>query len=398
MVHEHSLRRAGCTACCFDDKVDAGALYRVSVSQLCDSERAYPVAQRGQFDAQLQKHREFRAAFRRHYREKKAVIEQLQTRLRQSARLNEQLRQENEELRSAAGRVSEAGSPATVVESPPAVPGPTNAVAHASYAAGGAKLQTRHSTDCRALQMVHQQAASAGNAEPVREVHDALRPLADGRLAAGSQGRDGGQSSLRAVDPSTTLPPIDGLRLAHNEDFNVLPASLPSSQDLQPYAAARPVSHGVSSDAEGRHEVALRGSLVSVSNRGGRVAAEEGRRPMSGPIRRHAEQPGAAEAQSSKGWKRKRGGGDNFMPDVLAPALRTKPPLVNADDAGDQPMASPHLPAVTSIPETPRASPDAGNHEDYEGRFRLSACCLRCAARPDSIGAHDVCSCLLEPA
>ncbi len=336
------------------------------------------MAQRAQFDAQLQKHREFRAAFRRHYREKKAVIEQLQTRLRQSDRHNEQLRQEVEELRSATGRVSGAGSPATVVEPPLAVPGPPSAAAHAFKADGAAEAQTTRSADLRALQVVYQRAASAGNTGSLHEDHDVRRPLAEGRLAAGIQRREGGLSSPRPVVPSAALPAFDGLRLAHDEDFDVLPASLPSSQDRHPHAHAPPVPHGETSSAEGGHRVAPRGSLVSVSNRSGRVAAEEGGRPVAGPIRRHAEQPGVAEAQPSKGWKRKRGGGDNFMPDALPAALRTSaagPSFCHADDAGNQPMGSPHLPTVTSIPETPRASPDAGNHEDDEGKLRLSACC-----------------------
>ena len=396
MVHEHRQRRAGSTACCSDDRTDVSALHRVSMSYMCTLERAYPVPQRAQFDAQLQKHREFRAAFRRHYRAKKAVIEQLQTRLRQSDRQNEQLRQEIEELKSAARRVSEAGSPATVVESPPTMPGPPGVAAHASDAAGAAELQTTRSTDLRALHVAYQQPASSGKKGSASGDHDVRRPLTESRLAAGSQRRDDEHSSLRAVVPSAALPAFDGLRLAHDEDFHVLPASLPSSQDRQPHTAARPSSHGETPRAEGGPRNAPRGSLVSVSNRGGRVAAEEGGRPVPGPIRRHAQQPGVAEAQSSKGWKRKRGGGDNFMPDVLPPALRTNPagpPLVSADDAGDQPMASPPLPAVTSIPETPGASPDAGNHEDEEGRFGLSACCLCCAARPDTVGAHHVHPC-----
>ena len=334
-----------------------------------------PCAQRAQFDAQLQNHREFRAAFRRHYREKKAVIEQLQTRLRESDRQNEQLRQEVEELRRAARRPSEAGSPATVVESPSAVPGsPPSAAVHAVQAAGAADLQTTRLTTLRALQPVFQQAASTGDARSACADHDVRRPVAAGRLATGSQRREDSQSGLRAVVPSTALPAIAGLRLAHDEDLTLLPASLPSSPDPPANAAKQPGLHGGTASPLGAQRLVPRDSLVSVSNRRGRVMAEEGR-PATG--RRPAEQPIAAEAQPSKGWKRKRGGGDNFMPDALPAALRTGgagPPPAAVDAAGDRHIAAPEPAAVTSIPETPRASPDAaGNQEDRDGGSSMGA-------------------------
>ena len=165
-----------------------------------------------------------------------------------------------------------------------------------------------------------------------------------------------------AASRSQSAQPLDSLRREAGPAQparSAPPATHPVGTCLQELACSPAKCEGKSSTALQRdcpeahvgaaaHTVAQRGSLVSVSNCRGEMMALESRRLTADP-RRHPEQPGVAEAQASRGWKRKRGRDDNFMPDVLPAALRTAPGAsrtTRADDPanGQGGPSQPHAP------------------------------------------------------
>ena len=430
--------------------------------------------QHAQYKSHLHKQREFRAAFRRHYREKKAVIVQLRTSLQQCQSENEQLRREAAMLRRAAEhvrRTAEGGTPLAgedaldpaeapqrKVDRPPEptpeygivqrekLPTPQRQPSPAVPNLSGETLVSDGSPHALA-------AADAGtavaesNMKPVLQAAEASPqaaahgwPPAEGErnLTADGwhrperpagplkkEGHTGGQApdsrsnfagaglqtaaeraaadlavpiSEEAYTALSRLPAAQ-LQSGLHVSANLVQAARSAPQVLQDdggmgpreRASSRPSSQNDQPDAlqPGPHQadvltaaqvVAQRVSLVSVSNCCVGAGLAEGRRAAAEP-RRHAEQPGAADAQASRGWKRKRGRAEHFMPDELPAALRIAPQSVGADAASDGRVGPSQLSVLERIMDRPAAALSAGGEDDDDGALPsillAAACCVR---------------------
>ena len=410
-------------------------------------EQAEVMLQCARYDVELKKQREFRAAFRSHYREKKAAIEELQSRLRRCESENEQLWREAEELRRTAGKLSDAGRPPVAAEPATAAPGAASAVAvnaHtardaepavggaasvpiAASAAGGvgtsrrgsqvlqaattedgvrehqqARLEdgsraqgcgrdghvaaaAQHAAPCASAILLpllgqlptHSYAAHTEHPRAALEAQELPQPLEEGMMASGRRSREMGRSVPPALVPRAALPATAAPELTDDPDLTEVPASLPASAGCELNAAAQPGSPCAAATAGSPHGVTARHSLTSVSNQRSRLEAEDGGRQPMGLLRQQNAQPGAASALSSKGWKRKRGGNDNFMPDVLPIALRTVaavPLPAKVDGASTSPLRS-SPPAAARIDEPARGSLDAGYQADGAGETCQPVAC-----------------------